>query len=104
MPSDSPGRRVYERAYDAQVDGDIGLPSVPYERLSQRDRDTWEAIAIAGVSSTAFTVSELVLLLDAVMVHYRQVAAISENDSSNLPPLEKLQHKIEALLAADGGT
>jgi calcineurin-like phosphoesterase family protein len=97
-PVTGDGRAAYERAYDAQVNGEIGLPSGPYEGLPQRDRDAWDAIAAAGACCHVFTTSELVLLLDAVMVHYRHVATIPENDPSNLPPLEALQHKIEASL------
>jgi hypothetical protein len=45
-----------------------------------------------------FTTSELALLLDAVMVFYRRVERVTENDGSNLPVIEALQRKIEAVI------
>lgn len=98
----APGQAVYEAAYDEQVDGQIGLPAVIWRRLSDGDHEAWARIE-AVASPPQFTTSELVLLLDAVMVHHHHVAAIPENDASNLPPLEALQRKIERLLATAGG-
>ena len=45
-----------------------------------------------------FTDEELCILLDAVMVFYREVEEVPVNDGSNLPEIEALQHKIEGLL------
>jgi hypothetical protein len=45
-----------------------------------------------------FTTSELALLLDAVMVFYQRVERVIENDDSNLPVIEALQRKIEAII------
>lgn len=45
-----------------------------------------------------FTQGELVILLDAVMSHYRMVSRVPLNDGTNLPEIEELQHKVERLL------
>lgn len=45
-----------------------------------------------------FTQGELVILLDAVMSHYKAVEACTVNDGTNLPEIEELQHKVERLL------
>ncbi len=42
------------------------------------------------------------ILLDAVMVHYKAVGAVPCNDGTNLPAIEALQHKIERLLTTGG--
>jgi hypothetical protein len=49
-------------------------------------------------SEGQFTACELALLLDAVVVLYKNVEAAPANDGSNLPEIDALQHKVEWLL------
>jgi hypothetical protein len=43
---------------------------------------------------------EALMALDAVMVFYKAVEAVPENDGSELPAIDALQHKLEAALEA----
>ena len=42
---------------------------------------------------------EALIALDAVMVFCKAVEAVPENDGSQLPVIDALQHKLEAALA-----
>jgi|HubBroStandDraft_2_1064218.scaffolds.fasta_scaffold338721_3 hypothetical protein len=44
------------------------------------------------------TLDEAIIALDAVMVFCKAVEAIPENDGTNLPEIEALQHKLERAL------
>lgn len=48
-----PGRAVYEKARDLQVDGKIGLPSVAWGGLPLRDREGWAEVAKAESAAPA---------------------------------------------------
>lgn len=42
------GEQLYERLYDAYVNGTIGTPTVPWSELSEIERPEWDRIAAEG--------------------------------------------------------
>jgi len=53
MSEISKAQAAYECAYDAQVDGLIGLPSVPWDSLDDPAQSSWDDIASAAIDAAS---------------------------------------------------
>jgi hypothetical protein len=70
--------------------------------VNDKGQVTYEKAAVESAAQAAtFTADELVILLDAIMAFYHSVESVPANDGSNLPEIEAIQRKIEALFAKD---
>jgi hypothetical protein len=52
----------------------------------------------AGQGRVSLDVTEALIALDAVIHFYKAVEAVPENDGTELPAIEALQHKLEKAL------